>query len=77
MASMVRVKGSLETLRLVVQASVNHLSPKIYEMQPGSGRVLTVWVPLDQYLWTLSDIPTEAEFLVAFPFAHRVDQITP
>lgn len=75
MASLVRIKAELQILEKVVASSVNHNTPKLYEMQ--GGRVLTVWLPVDQYLWTLTDTPTEDRFLSAFPFAHKVDQIVP
>ena len=75
MASLVRVKAELQILEKVAASSVNHNTPKLYEVQ--AGRVITVWIPVDQYLWTLTDTPTEARFLEVFPFAHKVDQITP
>jgi hypothetical protein len=72
---MMVITGSLETMKEVWQNRVNHDHPIIYTITP-QGNVRAAYPITGQfYEWELDPQPTEAEFLAAYWFAHRVKAV--
>jgi hypothetical protein len=72
-----KVQADLDTLFKVWQRTTNHLLPLLYTVTP-QGKVNECWpIAGSNYTWDLTDTPFEANFLVVFPFAVKVDNVTP